>query len=173
MMPYKDPEKKRAHERLYQPKWRKRHKDRLREKSRTYEKNPARKKSKKERDRLRDRRAYTKEYEQRTHVKNMRSVQAKREWERDKVSKRPHRKLKIIKRRYGLTPEQYHRMLDDNGGMCAVCRIKLATVVDHNHKTMRVRGLLCHSCNTGLGMFGDSVETLLNAIAYLKEDGAN
>jgi hypothetical protein len=41
-------------------------------------------------------------------------------------------------------------------------------VVDHDHNTGAVRGLLCHSCNTGLGHLGDSVETLARALDYLQ-----
>ena len=41
-------------------------------------------------------------------------------------------------------------------------------VVDHNHKTNKVRGLLCHNCNRALGLLQDNTETLENAINYLK-----
>lgn len=64
-------------------------------------------------------------------------------------------------------------MLVRQGGVCAICggppdgRWKRFHV-DHCHKTGRVRGLLCRKCNNGLGNFGDSVETMRKAIAYLR-----
>lgn len=41
--------------------------------------------------------------------------------------------------------------------------------VDHCHSTGKIRGLLCHNCNTGLGKLGDSIESLTKALNYLKE----
>lgn len=74
-----------------------------------------------------------------------------------------------LKTRYGLTFEQYSEMYEAQSGMCALCGEKAAVDVDHCHETMRVRGLLCRSCNVGLGLFGDSIERLVDAIAYLKK----
>lgn len=77
---------------------------------------------------------------------------------------------------YGITVEQYNEMLERQGGLCAVCREEetrtmkgtvKALAVDHDHETGAVRGLLCHDCNTGLGMFGDDPGRLLAATDYL------
>lgn len=62
---------------------------------------------------------------------------------------------------------------DDQGGMCGICRQLLSkesryVVVDHCHETNRIRGLLCISCNTGLGMFKDKIWILKQAIDYLE-----
>jgi len=80
--------------------------------------------------------------------------------------------------RYGITIEDYNRMLSEQNGACAICgtdkpggKAKVWSV-DHCHSTNRVRGLLCHRCNMGLGYFKDDLDRLRNAIAYLsKFDG--
>lgn len=71
-----------------------------------------------------------------------------------------------------LTVEEYQEMLENQNWLCAICgadRNKDGTrlCVDHNHETGKIRGLLCHGCNTSLGKFKDSVELLQKAIDYL------
>jgi hypothetical protein len=61
-------------------------------------------------------------------------------------------------------------MLQVADGHCAICgRLFDVPFIDHNHLTKKVRELLCRFCNTGLGMFGDNVEVLQRAIAYLQK----
>lgn len=74
-----------------------------------------------------------------------------------------------LKHRYGLTQEQYRALLDGQGGICALCRDRAAVDVDHDHKTGKVRAMLCRGCNVGLGLFADSPERLQAAIEYLKK----
>jgi hypothetical protein len=86
-----------------------------------------------------------------------------------------------LKRVYGITVDDYYKMLANQNGGCAICGSKVASArrrkyvatemffVDHCHSTGKVRGLLCGTCNRGLGYFKDSPELLSNAIAYLKE----
>lgn len=67
----------------------------------------------------------------------------------------------------------YEAMLHKQGGKCALCErtenlpFKTFTV-DHCHQTNKIRGLLCHKCNTALGQFKDSVAVLLKAANYLE-----
>jgi hypothetical protein len=75
-----------------------------------------------------------------------------------------------LRHRYGLTHEQYREMYEAQNALCALCGERAAVDVDHDHITMRVRGLLCRACNVGLGLFGDSADRLLDAIAYLKRN---
>lgn len=88
--------------------------------------------------------------------------------------------LAILRRRvalkalYSLSPNDYDMMLKNQRGRCGICKTQKFSrsgkrpCVDHCHKTNRVRGLLCHRCNMGLGMFFDSVNTLAVAIKYLQ-----
>lgn len=72
-------------------------------------------------------------------------------------------------RRYNLTKEQLVELWERQGRKCAICpvEISLDAPIDHDHATGKVRGLLCHKCNRGLGQFEDSVVLLQKAIAYL------
>ncbi len=86
-----------------------------------------------------------------------------------------YRRDKYLKR-YGITHDDYKKMLAAQGGVCAICKgeeTKRWThfSVDHNHETGEVRGLLCHTCNTGLGQFQDSPEMLAEAANYLRLRG--
>ena len=61
----------------------------------------------------------------------------------------------------------------NQGGRCGICRrLGLRLVVDHDHKTGQIRGMLCNACNSGLGMLGDGVDGLERAIGYLNGDMA-
>ena len=76
-----------------------------------------------------------------------------------------------LHRLYGITVEEYDALLARQGGVCGLCgrppdRKRLH--VDHNHGTGAIRGLLCHHCNTGLGLLGESVERLSAAIEWLR-----
>jgi hypothetical protein len=94
---------------------------------------------------------------------------AKRNYQNNKER---HRRNKL-KRTYGITIEQYDEILKAQNGVCAVCRKSASRVtskhlfVDHDHKTGKVRGLLCGNCNSLLGHAKDSLVILKDAIHYL------
>ena len=77
-----------------------------------------------------------------------------------------------MKQRYGVTPQQYKFMLDSQGHRCYICRggSKRSLVVDHCHMTSKIRGLLCDSCNLGLGKFRDSPLLVERALQYLRRN---
>lgn len=79
-----------------------------------------------------------------------------------------------LKRKYGITLEDYERMLEEQGGVCFICkkpRPEDRTLhVDHDHATGEIRGLLCFRCNNALGDFDDDHELLQNAADYLDRD---
>lgn len=68
-----------------------------------------------------------------------------------------------LKRVYGITLEEYNQMFQQQGGCCAICgnpSIKRMLDIDHNHKTGKVRGLLCSGCNFAVGVFENRKEDI-------------
>jgi hypothetical protein len=80
-----------------------------------------------------------------------------------------------LRRKYGMTLAQKSALLQTQNGCCAICASDRAGgkgwVVDHDHATGKVRGVLCGKCNVALGLLRDSVDTLTAAIAYLRKNG--
>ncbi len=93
----------------------------------------------------------------------------------------------LLRRKFGITVEQYRVMLAEQGGICAICgepptddnsgrwvkqrrgtRAKPRLIVDHDHVTGQVRGLLCGRCNTGIGMLQDDPIIVRFALKYLE-----
>lgn len=78
------------------------------------------------------------------------------------------------KHRYGMTKADFTNMYEKQFKLCAVCREKLpgkrATHIDHNHKTGKIRGLLCPRCNMVLGYLEERPGIIHNFIDYLMED---
>lgn len=71
--------------------------------------------------------------------------------------------------RYGITLDDYERMLEWQRGCCAICGEEKELVVDHDHVTGEVRGLLCRGCNFQLG-FVEQPGWLAKALSYLGRD---
>jgi hypothetical protein len=87
-----------------------------------------------------------------------------------------------LKQRFDMTIEDYNVIFLKQKGKCAICRnaetnkdkkgkVKWLSV-DHNHDTGDIRGLLCSSCNTGIGLLQDSKKLMKSAIKYLDERGS-
>ena len=70
---------------------------------------------------------------------------------------------------YGVSLEKYNKLQKEQKGLCKICgkKPKRKLCLDHCHKTNKIRGLLCHSCNFGLGLFKDKISVLKKAIKYL------
>lgn len=88
------------------------------------------------------------------------------------------RKNTILLREYGLSLDSYNELVKMQDGKCAICGLPeralnrglpKALAVDHCHRTGKVRALLCHACNTGIGSFGDNPELLDKATIYLRQ----
>lgn len=71
---------------------------------------------------------------------------------------------------FGITPDDYNNFVKKQNGLCAICQKSGKLFVDHNHKTGKVRGLLCNTCNIALGMSKDNITILKNAIVYLENN---
>lgn len=80
-------------------------------------------------------------------------------------------------RHFGMTVEDYERMLASQSGVCAICGREetrkrgdqpLSLSVDHCHTTGKIRGLLCSYCNHGIGNFQDDTDRMMRAIKYLE-----
>ncbi len=75
-----------------------------------------------------------------------------------------------LRKKYDLTFERVDEMLIAQNHRCEICSkslIETRRCIDHDHKTGKVRGILCHDCNIGLGEFKEDVKLLQNAIIYL------
>ncbi len=76
-----------------------------------------------------------------------------------------------LQQRFGITQEEYLQLLDKQGNKCGICRCNYDRAsrfhVDHDHDTGLIRGLLCRKCNLGIGLLGDTLDTVSDAVAYL------
>ena len=72
---------------------------------------------------------------------------------------------------YQLTEEADQALIARANGRCELCGCEAKLNTDHNHETGMVRGLLCHNCNVGLGLFKDNVDVLLSAVRWIQHDG--
>jgi hypothetical protein len=78
---------------------------------------------------------------------------------------KPH---EAARRRHSLTEEEYAELMGVSE--CQICSSPMPRkCIDHDHETNEVRGVLCHSCNRGIGLLGDNIATLQNAINYLQK----
>lgn len=75
------------------------------------------------------------------------------------------------KSRFGISREEYQKMLVDQNNQCGICKREIGweAAVDHCHNTKKIRGLLCRKCNLGLGGFKDNIKIIEKAIKYVKE----
>lgn len=97
-----------------------------------------------------------------------------KEWGRSNKSRWERQKRKShLKKKYDLSIEEYDKIIESQCGVCAICKGSLYDSrgyrphVDHDHKTGKVRGVLCTSCNNSLGKFKDNKMHLLRAYRYL------
>ena len=115
-------------------------------------------------------------YDRRKDCKDCKNAKA-RQWRKDNPENTEQHLVRMRERakerRYGITQEQFDKMLIDQDNKCGICDIEFkntkSTHIDHCHSTNKVRGLLCNGCNLALGQFNDNVDILNNAIKYLNK----
>jgi len=90
---------------------------------------------------------------------------------------RKNNPIKVIQqtiKKYNLSYKTWSEMLENQNGKCRICgkvfSVLTQSCIDHDHKTGKVRGLLCFKCNFGLGNFKDDPELMARAIKYLEEN---
>ena len=114
------------------------------------------------------------EYFRKWNEENRESQSAKRrDWyHKNKHLQRETRKWAHILNRYGITKKDYESMWLRQGGKCPVCdKMELdgkLLHIDHDHKTGRIRGLLCGPCNRFIGLAKENIHTLHGAVDYLE-----
>ena len=79
-----------------------------------------------------------------------------------------------LPKRFGLSMSEYNELFIKQEGKCAICNVHQsefikALAVDHNHRTNKVRGLLCFACNSAIGKLKESDEIINNALEYLRK----
>jgi hypothetical protein len=110
-----------------------------------------------------------------TIERNSKSSIQRKEW---RIKNKTELKNRILKKTYGISVEDYNELLELQYGCCAICgrpqsEFKRILSVDHDHKTGKIRGLLCFSCNQALGLLHDNIQTLKKAIEYLEKQNEN
>ena len=118
------------------------------------------------------------------HYKELNKIRSKKYYTtkgyKDRTSR--YNKLEYVKIRtkecnliknYGITLEQYNELLLQQNHKCAICgkdeiQLKRKLAVDHDHKTGKIRGLLCNNCNIGLGNLQENINILKKCISYLE-----
>jgi len=105
---------------------------------------------------------------------------ARKKWSLDNpVRSRESARNRSIKHAYGITPDDYNKLLMAQDNKCAVCGTDIQTynmghikhfAVDHDHTTGKIRGLLCHNCNRSIGLLKEDPEVLRKAANYIERN---
>lgn len=171
-MPYKDPLKAKENAKQYWKKnkdklliktrdWKRKHKKELSIKNKIYRDNNLEKR---------------REYYQKNKVRIIKKERDRYERNKPEIIEKAKKRYylnrdSVLKkntlRRYKLTKEEHDNLLSKYRNICPICLKEEKLVVDHCHKTGKIRGLLCGDCNKGLGFFKDSLVSLDRAKKYL------
>lgn len=116
------------------------------------------------------RRKVDSEYRERSTKKSM-------EW---RLANPEHSRFRVrdstLKRKYGLTVDDYNKLLESQGGVCQVCKnppTNRRLAVDHCHTTGKIRGLLCQACNVSIGKMRESPDLIRRLANYVEDHHQN
>jgi hypothetical protein len=109
----------------------------------------------------------------RTEEQRLRGIQRATRWNKENRERRRKQKCNtpeyLRMNRYGLMPEQYQKMYDEQKGLCKISSCgNPIKFVDHDHDTNEIRALLCKFCNSALGMFRDRPDLMREAAEYVE-----
>jgi hypothetical protein len=101
-------------------------------------------------------------------------IKSRRYIQKPQIYSEEKRRIATYKYEYGISIEKYNELFKQQEDRCAICKETNPELkrlpVDHCHKTLTVRGLLCGSCNRALGLFKDDVKRIQEAINYLSKE---
>jgi hypothetical protein len=106
---------------------------------------------------------------------NPERLKAWRKKNRDRLNKQ----LRAIhlRNKFGLTTDEYSRMLESQAGVCALCEAAptpgISLHVDHDHGTGEIRGLLCVRCNNAIGLLRENPDLMRRAARYVTADATH
>lgn len=122
---------------------------------------------------------HSKEY----YEKNKDVIKLKRKENKENENKRskswreknPEKVQENNLKKFGISLEEYKQLCSKQDNKCAICKIDRSLLnrnlcVDHDHVTLKVRGLLCDTCNRSIGLLKDDIEVLKSAIIYLQNN---
>ena len=110
------------------------------------------------------------EYQKQYRKDNLEKVRGyEKQWRQNNPK---HKKIFDLRKKYNLSYEGWLQMWEVQDGKCAICGNSFTkpsdAQVDHDHRTGKIRGLLCHKCNSGMGYFNDNPQIIIKVIKYLK-----
>lgn len=118
-----------------------------------------------------------KEYNRKQYEKNREQRLLKEKIRREKYPEKvkEQKRKGHLKNTFSISIDEWNEMFSLQNGCCDICKLHASSftkrlAVDHCHTTGKIRGLLCESCNLGLGKFKDNIEVLENAINYLNKN---
>lgn len=95
-------------------------------------------------------------------------VRNKDTYEQYRIKAAESSRRSYLKKTWGMSLEEFNELRDSQHGLCAICKINADILhIDHNHKTGKIRSLLCNNCNRGIGHLKESPAILNAAIEYL------
>lgn len=109
-----------------------------------------------------------------SYCKACESINNKKWMSNNKESQRQREFKRNLRVKFGMTEDDYYEKLESQNNGCAICRSRFSLsgrhlAVDHDHKTGKIRGLLCNECNTAIGLMKENTDLFYNATVYIEK----